>query len=141
MHISMALPVMDKAHGDHHVGPGSVQASPLSVLLTIPDSQTILEDDILQHTSLMRVCVCVRAYSQIKNCQTSMPGVVEGTMESWSHTSSCNNQISTNNQFHLAVYHNFQRFQTVLCLCGEDFCSPIFPERPPMRRTMATFPR
>lgn len=76
----MALPDMDKAHGDHHVGRGSVQASPLSVLLTVPDSQTILEDDILQHTSLMCVCVC--AYSQIKNCQTSMAGVSEGTMES-----------------------------------------------------------
>ena len=57
MHISMALPVMDKDHGDH-VGPGSVQASPLSVLLTIPDSQTILEDDILQ-THQFDVSVCV----------------------------------------------------------------------------------
>lgn len=80
---------------------------------------------ISSNTPVWWVCVC--AYSQIKNCQTSMAGVSEGTMESWSHTSSCNIQISTNNQFHLAVYHNFQRFQTVLCLCGEDFCSPIFP--------------
>lgn len=63
-----------------NVGPRSVQASPLSVLLTVPDSQTILEDYILQHTSLM--CVCVRTYSQVKNCQASMAGVSEGTMES-----------------------------------------------------------
>ena len=65
MHISMALQVMDKDHCDH-VGPGSIHARPLSVLLTIPDSQTILEDDILQ-THQFDVCVC--AYSQVKNIQ------------------------------------------------------------------------
>ena len=84
MHISMALQVMDKDHCDH-VGPGSIHARPLSVLLTIPDSQTILEDDILQ-THQFDVCVCVHTAKSktFKNCQKSVAGASEGTMKSWS---------------------------------------------------------
>lgn len=87
-----------------NVGPRSVQASPLSVLLTVPDSQTILEDYILQHTSLMCVCVCAHIQPSQKLssiygwCFRRDDGVIGPIL-----VVVINNQISTNNQFHLAV--------------------------------------
>lgn len=135
----MALPVMDKAHGDHHVGPGSVQASPLSVLLTVPDSQTILEDDILQHTSLMCVCVRIQPNQKLSNiygwCFRRDDGVI-GPILVVVITKSP--QITS---FILQSTTISRDFKQSCAYVVRIFVHQFFQAQPPMRRTMATVPR
>ena len=64
-----------------------------------------------------QVCVCLCAHTAKSKTVKHLCLVFQkGRWSHWSHTSSCNNQISTNNQFHLAVYHSCRDFTNSLVL-------------------------